>query len=74
MEANFENRSALHGKIIEKYGSIQTFARAFGFSYTNMRNLVTGKTNWTLNNARKAVKLLGIEGNAKEIKRIFFSD
>ena len=41
-------------KIIEKYKTVQAFADAFGCTYTHMLNLLNGKTNWSLDNARKA--------------------
>ena len=69
---NFNDRTALHGKIIEKYGTMQAFAAAFDCTYTHMLNLLNGKTNWSLDGARKAAKLLGIDGDASELKRIFF--
>lgn len=72
-EYNFSKRSALHGKIIEKYGTVQAFASAFGCTYTHMLNLLNGKTSWSVDGARKAVSLLGIKDDASEIKRVFFS-
>lgn len=69
----FEKRTALHGKIIEKFGTVQAFAAAFDCTYTHMLNLINGKTGWSLDGARKACVLLGIKDDASELKRIFFS-
>ena len=72
-EPRFVERQALHGKIVEKYKTIQAFSVAFGCSYTHMLNLLNGKTNWSLDNARKAAALLDIRDDAAEIQRIFFN-
>lgn len=71
-DPKFTERSALHGKIIEKYKTVQAFAVAFGCTYTHMLNLLNGKTNWSLDNARKAAALLDIKDDAQELRRIFF--
>ena len=68
------NNAALRGKIIEKYKTIQNFASVFGCSYTQMLNLLSGKCGWSVEKARKATVLLGIEDDAQEIVRIFFSN
>lgn len=72
-ETKFTERSALRGKIVEKYKTVEAFAVSFGCTYTHMLNLLNGKTNWSLNGARKAAILLGIKDDASEITRIFFS-
>ena len=70
---NFVKRAALHGKIIEKFKTVQAFANAFGCSYTHMLNLLNGNTSWSIDGARKAAVLLDIKDDASELKRIFFS-
>ena len=35
--------SKLRGRIIEKFGSIRAFARAYGLSYVTMSNKLNGK-------------------------------
>lgn len=63
---------ALRGKVVEVFGSINKFAEAFGITPVQMQNKIAGRSGWSLEDARKAVSLLGIENDANEIKRIFF--
>lgn len=74
MKVEFKNRSALRGKVIEKFGSIQKFAEAMDYSYTGIRNLIGGQVRWTIELARKACIVLGMENDPQEIYRIFFTD
>lgn len=67
------NLSALKGRVIEKYGTLQKFSEIFDCSYTHVLDLFSGKTGWTLPNVYKVISLLGLDGNMAEINRIFFS-
>lgn len=71
MEENPQLRP-LRGKIVEVYGSIGKFAKAFGITETQMQNKLSGRSGWSLNDVRKAADLLGIADNAVECHRIFF--
>ena len=55
------NYSELEGRIIAKYGSRKSFAKALGTSSGNLSMLLNGKTNWTSDKIYKAQKLLEIE-------------
>lgn len=68
------NTSALRGKIIEEYRTINNFAIAMGISRQHLSNLLSGKAHWTVIKMRKAVKLLKIEDQPGEIYRIFFAE
>ena len=71
-ESNSVNLSALRGKVVEVYGTIEKFADAFGITATQMQNKLSGKSGWSLVDIQKAADLLGIRGNAQECHRIFF--
>lgn len=66
------NLKAIRGKIVEVYGSIGKFAKAFGISETQMQNKLSGKCGWNLEDIQKAAELLKIKDNALECHRIFF--
>lgn len=63
---------ALRGKVVEVYGSIGKFAKAFGVSEAQMQNKLAGRSGWSLIDIQKAASLLGIADNADECHRIFF--
>lgn len=73
MTANQKEFKALRGKIIEVYGSVREFAKAFGTTPQTIYSKLTGRTQWTLGEVLKASDLLGIADNTDEIRRIFFA-
>lgn len=61
----------LRGKIVERYGSIERFARNFGATPTTVGKKLSGKSDWTQSEIIKAVTLLDIP--AENIPTYFFS-
>lgn len=72
MTENNTQFSALRGKAIEVFGSIEKFAGEFGITPTQMSNKLSGKSGWSLADIRKAADILGIRDNPSECHRIFF--
>ncbi len=66
------DHSKLHGKIIEKFGSIDRFADVFGVSGNAVRNLLKGRTDWSRRNIDRACELLDVN-NPYEVHLLFFS-
>jgi hypothetical protein len=63
--------SKLKGKIKEKFGTQEDFAKALSISNTSLSYKITSKRQWTQNEIKKACELLGIEG--REIRAYFFT-
>jgi len=51
----------LRGKIIEKFGSIKAFAKAYGISLNSMSKKLNGKTEISTKDIVKMSKLLDIK-------------
>lgn len=68
----FDNR-VLRGHITASCGSIKEFAKSFGITEQAMQLKVANKSGWSRLDIIKAVKILGIEDDAREIWRTFFS-
>ena len=66
------DQSKLHGRIIEKCGSIEKFAELFGTSGNAVRNLLKGKNDWSRRNIERACEILDVN-NPYEIHLLFFS-
>lgn len=60
----------LRGKIVEKYGSIEKFSKAFGETATTVGRKLSGKNDWTQGNIIKTCTLLDIP--IEEIAVYFF--
>lgn len=52
--------SKLRGKIIEKYGSQMSFAKAMGVSERTLSLKMSGKRDWKQHEMRLAINLLGL--------------
>lgn len=61
----------LRGKIVEKYGSQESFANALHLSTNSMSKKMTGKTGFSQEDITKWCSLLGIKQD--EIGDYFFS-
>lgn len=66
------NEMKLRGRIREKFGTQEAFAKAMGMSETTLSSKLNGKTDWTRQEIEKAGKLLGIP--IEEIPSYFFAD
>ncbi|GEN86940.1 DUF739 family protein [Oceanobacillus sojae] len=65
------NYSSLYSKIIEKYGSQYSFAKAIGLSEKLIALKLNGKIGWEQKEIAKAIEILEI--NSSEIPRYFFN-
>lgn len=65
------NYSKLKGRIIEKFGKQENFAKAFGVSTATISNKLNNKTYWDNPEIAKAVELLEISPD--EINDYFFN-
>lgn len=61
----------LRGRIIEKFGSIREFAKAYGISLNSMSKKLNGKTAISTNDIVKMAKLLDIKPS--EYHEYFFA-
>lgn len=61
----------LKGKIIEKYGSQQKFAKALGWSERTLSLKMNGKVSWRQVDICNAIKLLELTEN--DIQEYFFT-
>ena len=61
----------LKGRIKEKYGTQENFAKAIGISQTTISFKINGKAKWQQDEIVKAAKLLEI--SKKEIVEYFFN-
>lgn len=59
--ANIKKFGRLHGRIVEKYGTIGAFADAVGMSRIWVSAKLNGGANFTANDIRRWCKLLEIE-------------
>ena len=66
------NEMKLRGRIREKFGTQEAFAKAVGMSETTLSSKLNGKTDWTRAEIEKASTLLGIP--IEEIPCYFFAD
>lgn len=62
--------SKLKGRIIEKFGSIQAFAKAFGASMTSISQKLNNKVRWSSDDMIKVAELLDFK--PEEISSYFF--
>lgn len=76
MGLNIEyDHSALKGKIVEKYGSVRNFAKAFGVTEVTMSTLLNNKADWSRTKISKAIRLLDLEKESdKYIHKLFFTE
>ena len=65
------NYSKLKGRIIEKFGKQENFAKAFGISTATLSNKLNNKTYWDNPEIAKVVELLEISPD--EINDYFFN-
>lgn len=65
------NYSKLKGRIIEKFGKQENFAKAFGVSTATLSNKLNNKTYWDNPEIAKVVELLEISPD--EINDYFFN-
>lgn len=56
------NYAALRGRIVEKYGTAEAFAKAFGISPQAMSNKLNGRSEWSRSDFIKATELLHLDG------------
>lgn len=63
--------SKLRGRIREKYGTQEAFAKAMNMNYTTLSNKLNGKTEWTREEIERACTLLEIP--VQEIPAYFFN-
>ena len=63
--------SRLRGRIVEKFGTIQTFSKAFGITNPTMSAKLNGKSSFTSDEIVKACELLDIDPS--EINAYFFA-
>ncbi len=66
----FENR-ALRGKIVEKFDTITSFAKAAGRSKQSCQYILSGKTDMTRSTMVQWAKLLSVELDSEEMFRLF---
>lgn len=64
--------NALRGKIVEVYGSMSNFAKIDGRCLTQIRNIVSGRTNMTKPMIMKWSRLLNVE-DPVDFYNVFFS-
>ena len=62
--------SKLNGKIIEKFGTRESFAKAFGITPKSIYDKLNNKTIWKQPEISKAMELLSISG--EDIESYFF--
>ena len=62
--------SKLKGRIIEKFGTRESFAKAFGITTNSMYDKLNNKTIWKQPEISKAMDLLSISG--EDIGLYFF--
>ena len=65
------NQSALRGKIVEKYGSIDSFSKYLGRSRQSTQYIISGHTDMTRSTMIKWAEALGIKLDSPEMIRIF---
>nr|DAG65848.1 MAG TPA: Protein of unknown function (DUF739) [Bacteriophage sp.] len=65
------NYNKLRGRIVEKFGSQSSFAKAFGCSERTLSLKMVGKRPWKQSEMLKAVKLLGLSKD--DIQEYFFT-
>lgn len=65
------NYSKLKGRIIEKFGKQENFAKAFGVSTATISNKLNNKTYWDNPEIAKVIELLEISPD--EINDYFFN-
>ncbi|WP_339283177.1 DUF739 family protein [Oceanobacillus sp. FSL K6-3682] len=65
------NYSSLYSKIVEKYGSQYSFAKAMGLSEKLLSQKLNGKAGWKQVEIAKTIELLEIDSS--EIPRYFFN-
>lgn len=63
--------SKLRGRIKEKFGTQEAFAKAMNMNYTTLSNKLNGKTEWTREEIERACTLLEIP--VLEIPAYFFN-
>ena len=65
------NYSKLKGRIIEKYGSQGSFAKAIGITQTTTSFKINGKASWNQDEIVKAIEVLGLSKD--DIVEYFFN-
>lgn len=64
------NYNKLRGRIVEKYGYQNEFARAMGWSERTLSLKMNGKRTWKQTDIMKAISLLGL--NESDVQEYFF--
>lgn len=62
---------AFRGKVIEKYGTISSFANAMNWSQRKASYITTGRQDMTATEIEDCAEALGVE-NAHEFVRVFY--
>lgn len=65
--------SKLRGRIIEKFGSIKAFAKAYGLSHVTMSNKLNGKVAISQDDIMKMAKPELLDIQPEEIHEYFFA-
>ncbi|AXF53444.1 Cro-like receptor [Streptococcus phage 115] len=65
------NYSKLKGRIIEKYGSQGSFAKAIGITQPTTSFKINGKASWNQDEIVKAIEVLGLSKD--DIVEYFFN-
>ncbi len=71
-KVQFENR-ALRGRIIEKYGTIESFALRAGRSRQSCQYILSGRSDMTRSTMVQWAKLLSVDLDSPEMFRLFLS-
>ena len=62
----------IRGMIVEKYGTIQSFAKAVGTTQSQMSKYINGKSEWSYTFLSRVIDALGVPPD--KIGEIFFKD
>lgn len=65
------NYNKLRGRIVEKFGNQQAFAKAMGWSERTLSLKINGKRPWKQTDIMKAIKLLKL--SESDIQEYFFT-
>ena len=65
------NLSKIRGLIVEKYGTIQNFAKSIGTNQSQMSKYINGKSEWSYPFLSKVIEALEIP--SEQIGEIFFT-
>lgn len=63
--------SKLRGKIVEKFGSFRSFGEAMNMGYTSLSFRLNNKAEWSQEEMKKAMELLGEDSSS--VTEYFFA-